>query len=119
MSTLDDARTLLQDIVSPDLKALGARVDALETNMKQRFDAVEKIAEVRHELLLLRMETGFASVDAKFAATDARFAAGFAAVEARFVAADARFDAILKALNVDRRLELLEAKEASRSELHA
>jgi hypothetical protein len=151
MSTLEDARKLVQDIVSPDLKALSTRVDALEANMKQRFDSVEKLAEARHDLMLLRMDAGFASSDAKsaagfaavearFAATDAKSAAGFAAIEARlvaadaksaaefvaiearFAAADARFEAILKAINVDRRLELLEAaqsKESSRGELHA
>ena len=115
MSTLDDARKLVQDIVSPDLKALSTRVDALESNMKQRFDSVEKLAEARHELILIRMDAGFAAQDAKLAA-------GFAAIEARFAATDTKFETILKAINVDRRLELLEAaqaKEGVRGELHA
>ena len=51
MSAIDDARTLVQDIVFPDLKALTARLDALDANMKQRFDAAEKLAETRHELI--------------------------------------------------------------------
>ena len=105
MSSVDDARTLLQDIVVPDLKALGVRVDALESNMKQRFDSAEKLAEARHGLLLLRMDTGFAAADAKattgFAAADAKATAGFGLVDAKFAAMlaamDARFTAALVA----------------------
>jgi hypothetical protein len=123
MSAIDDAGTLVQDIVVPDLKALTALVDALEASIKQRFDSVEKLAESRHELMLLRMGTGFAAVDAKFAAmlaamearfaaSDAKMAAGFASVDARFAAMDTRFDTLTKTLDTDRRLGLLEAAQA-------
>jgi len=58
----------------------------------------------------------FAASDAKFtamiAASDARAAAGFAAMEARFAISDARFEALIKSLNTDRRLDLLEADKA-------
>jgi hypothetical protein len=122
MSAIDDARTLVQDIVVPDLKALAARVDAFEVSIKQRFDASEKLAESRHELLIIRMESASAAADAKFAAllaameakfaaSDAKMAAGFASVDARFAAMDARVDILIKSLNTDRRLEILEAKQ--------
>ena len=93
MSAIDDARTLVQDIVVPDLKAFSARVDALETNRKQRFDSVEKLAEARHELMLVRLEAGFAAIGAKFSAIDVRF------------------DKLIKSLNTDPRLEILEAAQ--------
>ncbi len=105
MSAIDDARTLVQDIVVPDLKALATRLDALESSVKLRFDSAEKLSESRHELTLLRMETGFAAVDARFAAL-------LAAMEARFSAMDTRFDTLIKNLDTDRRLELLEAAQA-------
>jgi len=101
MRAIDDARTFVQDIVVPDLKALSARVDALEKSMRQSFEASDKImlqrfelADARHEVLLIKMEAGFAAMDAKFAA------------------ADSRFDSVLKAINIDRRLEVLEAAQA-------
>ena len=59
MSVVDDTRKLLQDIVSPDLKALTARVEALERSMKdsftdvnRRFDSAEALASVRHRALM-------------------------------------------------------------------
>ena len=105
MSVIDDSRILLQDIVAPALNAIATRLDAFEANMKQRFDSVEKLAEARHDLLILRMDTASA-------ATDAKFAALLAAIEARFAAADAKFDAIIRGQNIDRRLESLEADRA-------
>ena len=105
MSAIDDARTLVQDIVAPDLKAIAARLDALEKAVKvafetfeksvdQRFSASEKLAEARHELMILRMQNGFATMDAKFAA------------------ADAKFEAFLKIFDTDRRLMQLETNQA-------
>ena len=101
MSAIDDARKLVQDIVAPDLKAITARLEALKRAVKQGFEGSEKLSEVRHEMTLLRVQTGFASIDAKF------------------TAADARFDSILKAMNIDRRLELLEAAKSSQPQLES
>ena len=84
MSTLDDARKLLQDIVAPDLKAISARLDALEKAVKSGFEATEKIADVRHELMILRMDSGFAAMNAKF-------------------------ETLLNTLNMERRMEQMEA----------
>ena len=41
MSAIDDTRKLLQDMVSPDLKALAERVGALEQNIDLRFKHVD------------------------------------------------------------------------------
>ena len=94
MSVIDDSRTLLQDIVTPDLKAIAARLDAIEVLVMTRFDAIdkathdrfeaneslnkqrfdsvdqrftaaEKLAEVRHNVLLTAIQTGNAASDAK------------------------------------------------------
>jgi hypothetical protein len=111
MSVIDDVRVLLQDIVAPDLKAIAARLDALEVSVKQgfdisersmsqRFDAAERIAAIRHEAILSRFDGAIAS-------------------------ANANHEATLKAMNMDRRMEQLEAlvaaqaRESARGERHA
>jgi len=59
MSVVEDTRKLLQDVVTPDLKALSARVDAIERSMKdhftevtRRFDSAESLASERHRALM-------------------------------------------------------------------
>ena len=43
MGNVDDVRRVIQDLVSPDLKALATRMDASEKEMKLRFDQAEKV----------------------------------------------------------------------------
>lgn len=39
MSAVDDARKLMQDLLAPDLKALAVRVEALDAEVKLRFNS--------------------------------------------------------------------------------
>ena len=62
MGVIDDTRKLLQDIVTPDLKALAARVEALEkrvdsgfADLKQAIADVDARAERRHTALLVAL----------------------------------------------------------------
>ncbi len=63
MGNVEDVRKVIQDLVSPDLKTLTARMEAHEKEMKMRFDqaeqvelerfaAAEKMATRRHETAL-------------------------------------------------------------------
>ena len=51
MGVIDDTRKLLQDIVTPDLKALGARVEALEKRVDSGFaDVKERFADLKQTI---------------------------------------------------------------------
>ena len=51
MGVIDDTRKLLQDIVTPDLKALGARVEALEKRVDSGFaDVKERLADLKQTI---------------------------------------------------------------------
>ena len=101
MSSLDDARKLLQDIVSPDIKALAAKIESGEALNKQRYDALnqrftdaEKLNTARYETLLQAIQNVGAT-------------------------ADARIDSLEKNLGLAQRMELLEAKfNMSKSAVH-
>ena len=52
MSVIEDARKLLQDFLTPELRELTARVDALEARMDARFEPAEHLASERHTQVL-------------------------------------------------------------------
>jgi hypothetical protein len=124
MSMIDDARVLLQDVVAPDLKAISARLDALEHTATQRFDANDKANDRRFETADKTMKQGFESVSQRFIdlkksilqrfdsiekLSDVRHELLILRIDSGTASADAKFDTILKALNIDRRMEQLEA----------
>ncbi len=106
MSALDDTRKLLQDMIAPDLKAIGVRLDTLEKkfeaveknvdqrfdaaekNVNVRFDAIERIATLRHELILAKMDNLVSLINA-------------------------HQDSVSRAMNFDRRMEQLESRFGS------
>jgi hypothetical protein len=53
MSVIEDTRKLLQDFLTPELRELSARVDALEARMYARFDSAERLASERHSQTML------------------------------------------------------------------
>jgi len=149
MSVIDDSRVLLQDIVTPDLKAIASRLDALEKSVKQGFDSVEKIAEVRHELLLNKLLSESAAINNRLTAETAainsrltseiggltskltsetaainnRLSGEVSSLNAKFdalsnrldreaIAAKERHESLLRSLDIDRRIELLESRNA-------
>jgi hypothetical protein len=81
MGAVEDVRKALQDVIAPDLKAL-------QVEVKEGFASVEKVAAIRHELVLAELRTALA-------------------------VAESRHEAILKALDIDRRLERIEARQAT------
>jgi hypothetical protein len=95
MGAVEDVRKALQDIVAPDLKALQvgvkegfASVEKQFASVKDGFISAEKVAAIRHELLLAELRTAQ-------------------------IIAESRHEAILKALDIDKRLERVEARQAS------
>jgi hypothetical protein len=79
MGAVEDVRKALQDVIAPDLKAL-------QVEVKEGFASLEKVAAIRHELVLAELRTALA-------------------------VAESRHEAILKALDIDRRLERIEARK--------
>jgi hypothetical protein len=94
MGAVEDVRKAIQDIVAPDLKALQvevregfASVEKQFASVKDGFISVEKIAAIRHELVMAELRTSQAI-------------------------AESRHEAILKALDIDRRLDRIEARKS-------
>ena len=97
MGAVEDVRKALQDVIAPNLKALQvevkegfASVDRQLAAVKDGFASVEKVAAIRHELVLAELR-------------NAR------------VIAESWHEAILKALDIDKRLERVEARQAQQA----
>ena len=95
MGAVEDVRKALQDVIAPDLKALQvevkegfASVEKQLAAVKDGFISAEKVAAIRQELLLAELRNAQ-------------------------VIAESRHEAILKALDIDKRLERVEARQAS------
>lgn len=97
MSALEDTRKLLQDIVTPDLKALSVRVDALDS----RVDSLERT-----------MKDGFAQAERTAIERQQQFEK-LDAVRSDLIAQ--RIESLANALQFDRRLERLEREKAAGS----
>jgi hypothetical protein len=80
MGAVEDIRKAFRDVIAPDLKAL-------QVEVKEGFASVERVAAIRHELVLAELRTAVA-------------------------VAESRHEAILKALDIDRRLDRIEARKA-------
>ena len=88
MGAVGDVRKVLQDIVAPDLKALQVEVKEGFASVDKQFASIEKLAAIRHDLLLAELRN------------------------AQMIS-ESRHEAILKALDIDKRLERVEARQAS------
>jgi hypothetical protein len=88
MGVVEDVRKALQDVIAPDLKALQAEVREGFASVEKQFVSVEKVAAIRHELLLAELRNAQ-------------------------VIAETRHEAILKAPDSDKRLERIEARQAA------
>jgi hypothetical protein len=88
MGAVEDIRKALQDVVAPDLKALQVEMREGLVSVEKQFAAAEKVTAIRHELVLAELGTAQAI-------------------------AEPRHDAILRALDIDKRLERVEARQAT------
>jgi hypothetical protein len=94
MSIVGDVRSVIQDLVSPDLKSTVAKLEGVDKKLDaavslvdERLKAQDAIATARHNELLAKLETFNAQHSA-------------------------RYDTIIKSLDVDARLRALEGKDA-------
>jgi hypothetical protein len=87
MGVVEDVRKALQDVIAPDLKALQVEVREGFAAVDKQFASVEKVAAIRHELVLAELRASLAITEA-------------------------RHEAILKALDIDRRLDRIEARKS-------
>ena len=53
MSVLDDFRKVLQDFLAPELRAITAQLNSIDS----RLNARDKIAEARHNEILVRVDS--------------------------------------------------------------
>jgi translation initiation factor 2 gamma subunit (eIF-2gamma) len=94
MSVIDDLGQLLQDLVTPEFRALSVRVDALE----KKVDTLDR-----------KVDTGFIAlekkVDAGFTKADVDLKQAMADTEAR---AERRHTALIIALQLEERVKRLE-----------
>jgi hypothetical protein len=88
MGAIEDVRKALQDVVAPDMKALQVEVKEGFAWVEKEFVAMEKVSAARHELVLAELRTAQAI-------------------------AESRHEAILRALEIDRRLDRIEALQGA------
>jgi deoxyadenosine/deoxycytidine kinase len=101
VSTVDDIRKLLQDMISPDLKALETRITALEREMDLRFKEVDGRFKNLEEKMDVRFKHLEEKIDLKFDLVQANMATNQ--------------QSILQALDMARRIERLEERDSNKT----
>jgi hypothetical protein len=106
MSEIAEIRKIFQDLIARDVKSIATELASFKSSVDKQFAAVEKqfvaaeaLAQARYTTVLAKLETMEAKVEGKLET--------FEAVQS------ARHEAITKALDVDRRLEKIEARQAA------
>ena len=90
MSVIEDVRKVVQDLVAPELKSLAVEVRSAERESKLRDESLTRELKVRDELTLAKLEAQSAKLEAQSAKMDYQYAS------------------IMNALNLDKRIEVLE-----------
>jgi hypothetical protein len=88
MSEIAEVRKIFQDLIAPDVKSVSTDLAALKNSIDKQFGAAEALAQARFATTLAKLET-------------------MEAVQT------ARHEAIIKALDIDKRLERIEARQAA------
>jgi hypothetical protein len=94
MGTIDDIRKLLQDLVTPDLKAIHAQLKSIDESSKLRDDALTASIAHLEATSKLRDDALAVSITSK--------------VEVILARMDAQHSTVMNALAIDKRLENLE-----------
>ncbi len=88
MSEIAEIRKIFQDLIAPDVKSIGTELTSFKGSVDKQFAAAEALAQARYTTVLAKLET-------------------------MEVVQTARHDAIIKALDIDKRLEKIEARQAA------
>jgi hypothetical protein len=97
MGVIDDVRKVIQDLIAPEFQSLSVEVKSADRESKLRDESLAREAKVRGELILAKLETQNAKIEALGAKMDYQYAS------------------IMNALNLDRRLEVLEREKQAAS----
>jgi len=97
MSVIEDVRKVFQDLVAPELKSLSVKLDGLEREMKVR----DEMTQTKLEALSAKIDSGERLTHAKQEALSAKM--------------DAQYASIMNALDLDKRVGLLERDKQSAS----
>lgn len=97
MSVIEDVRKVVQDLVAPELKSLSVKLDGLEREMKVR----DEMTQTKLEALSTKIDSGERLTHAKQEALSAKM--------------DAQYASIMNALDLDKRVGLLERDKQSAS----
>jgi len=126
MSTIEDVRKVLQDLVAPELQSLHAKIDGVGQTVEARFQTVDakletmglRITSLERELSLRIQNLDERSVArnelilAKLETFGARLGARFDAIEKKM---DTDRAEILRMFDTDKRISSLEGKVAAAS----
>jgi hypothetical protein len=106
MSEIAEIRKIFQDLIAPDVKSIATELTAFKSSVDKQFAAVDKqfaaaeaLAQARYTTVLAKLETMEARVDGR--------------LENLETVQSARHEAIMKALDIDKRLEKVEARQAA------
>ena len=103
MSAVDDIRKVLQDIVSPDLKALDVRSTMLEKRLDGRIDGVDKKLDALDKKVDLRADI----MDEKLTLTRDLL---LAELRAHKAALEVSFSTLTRSLDLERRMAKIETE---------
>jgi hypothetical protein len=98
MGTIEDLRKVLQDFLAPELRAIAVKLDSLEKRVDDRFASAEKRTDDRFTSLEKHIDERFNGVNLKFETLTNVIVANHATV--------------MNALDLDRRMERVEARLA-------
>ena len=100
MSVVEDVRQVLQDFLTPELRALAGRMDnTFERAVDARLANQDKLAEARHS-----------EIDAKLISLEQKLLGQIQRLESRFDSTDAKIEQLIHTLDINRRLAKLEAQ---------
>jgi glutathione S-transferase len=86
---LNEIKEFFQNFLAPqldgirgDIRALEAKVDAVDTKFEAKFDALDGKFEARFDALDSKFEARFVAIDSRFEAVDAKFGVVLARIDA-------------------------------------
>ena len=115
MSVIEDVRKVFQDLVAPELKSLSVKLDGFEREMKVRDETTQAKLDGFEREMRVRDETTQAKLDGLNARIDSGERLTHAKLEAVSAKMDAQYASIMNALDLDKRVGLLERDKQSAS----
>jgi hypothetical protein len=110
MGVIEDVRKVVQDLVTPDLKAQAALIHGNESNSKLRDEALSAKIDAQGAALTAKIDAQGETLAAKI---DERYNSLRDLIEGSIRALNAKVDSnhatVIYALNIDKRLEALES----------